>query len=939
MSVRLLARVVAWMRCRGVRACLPRISALSAVGYVAGLAASLLFGQVAPTSTYDLDPAAIGQDEGFAYRIPVGSRAFFPWQAESDQPGGERRSTLVLYEDGRPLTPAHQSHERVRAAGGGAYSHWGSQLLFSASDGSDPRTNGRQYRAEQRWQIHPGLPWITLGCAVLAVISAMLAGIGTAREGGAVGRHAGAWIAALLAATLLLLGPAAPTIHSSLAPGDIRAAEGQGWQSVIGPLVQFPFAVQGDSVGRPFRSNLTLSEDGKPLGPGHAEHSVIHGGGAGFSHWGEVLLFATSDGSDPRYNGRAYGYTVRAGVAPSLYWFAVAVLTATVLIYVNRLSLRWRWFLARGTDVGLGLVWPAALLAMTIAATLLLTLGKWEWAQTTTLSAAGYLPLSDAHANWTCARQIAATGVVMEFSDGCASRITYPAMLASLIALSNWQPYLVYLFQALLIAVAVATLSLQAARLWGAFSGILVAGLLLLFAAEHALGTTMTEVAGLTTGTAALALTLFGAERRLAWAVIAGLALLAVALVARAGAMFILPALLLWAIFVAPTLGLRRRWAGVLVAGALFAGTALQFTLVSGLRLNSSASFGNFSVVLYGLASGGKGWSHVYKDHPEVFAQAFTGTAAWMSTGERSAHASAGQLATAYRQVYRLALDRIRAEPGVFISALIRQVQSFWHDYFALRPLAPGSWAVLKGLVILGFLVCLWHWRSPVGMLMIGWVLGEAASAALLADGGMRLFAASVGGRVILAALGLSVLLRPLLLVATGPAPEAQTSRSARWSVPVLGGTAGGAVIALAMLPALHLLPFGRLPSLPAPPCPDGQLAVVTRLDRESPTLMLVDERRDTGWSPLRVRRDELVTGMAHTWFADEFAAIPLGTTLVSAMDRFAPGKSIALAVPNSPEWLRPGVTIGACVDPEKWFPVAGRPYHEVVTLTRLPVP
>jgi hypothetical protein len=54
-------------------------------------------------------------------------------------------STLQLREDGRPLGPAHCSHDEVRRLGGGRYSHWGNLLYFSASDNSDASSNGRSY--------------------------------------------------------------------------------------------------------------------------------------------------------------------------------------------------------------------------------------------------------------------------------------------------------------------------------------------------------------------------------------------------------------------------------------------------------------------------------------------------------------------------------------------------------------------------------------------------------------------------------------------------------------------------------------------------------------------------------------------------------------------------------------------------------------------------
>lgn len=67
------------------------------------------------------------------------------------------RSQLELFEDGRPLGPAHSLHAAIREAGAGRYSHWAevdacddlgfysSCLYFSTSDNSDPNANGRKY--------------------------------------------------------------------------------------------------------------------------------------------------------------------------------------------------------------------------------------------------------------------------------------------------------------------------------------------------------------------------------------------------------------------------------------------------------------------------------------------------------------------------------------------------------------------------------------------------------------------------------------------------------------------------------------------------------------------------------------------------------------------------------------------------------------------------
>jgi hypothetical protein len=58
------------------------------------------------------------------------------------------RSPLRLFENDKPLHPAHALHYQIRRDGGGRYSHWQNRLLFSTSDNSNPNSNGRTYTFE-----------------------------------------------------------------------------------------------------------------------------------------------------------------------------------------------------------------------------------------------------------------------------------------------------------------------------------------------------------------------------------------------------------------------------------------------------------------------------------------------------------------------------------------------------------------------------------------------------------------------------------------------------------------------------------------------------------------------------------------------------------------------------------------------------------------------
>jgi hypothetical protein len=70
-------------------------------------------------------------------------------------------------------------------------------------------------------------------------------------------------------------------------------------------------ADKSDAPQDGFRSPLLLCEGSRLLGPAHSVHDRIHNEGHGrYSHWGDALLFSTSDNSDPNENGRSYRFVI-----------------------------------------------------------------------------------------------------------------------------------------------------------------------------------------------------------------------------------------------------------------------------------------------------------------------------------------------------------------------------------------------------------------------------------------------------------------------------------------------------------------------------------------------------------------------------------------------------------------------------------------------------
>ncbi|MDB5029401.1 pectate lyase [Mucilaginibacter sp.] len=91
------------------------------------------------TTVYNVNLSGLRSDGGYAYHIN------YPLSQNGDSNTSPSVSTLRLFENGVELGPAHSVHQDIRDYGKGRFSHWGTTLYFSASDNTNPTTNGRKY--------------------------------------------------------------------------------------------------------------------------------------------------------------------------------------------------------------------------------------------------------------------------------------------------------------------------------------------------------------------------------------------------------------------------------------------------------------------------------------------------------------------------------------------------------------------------------------------------------------------------------------------------------------------------------------------------------------------------------------------------------------------------------------------------------------------------
>jgi hypothetical protein len=94
-------------------------------------------------TTYPINASTAVFDAGFAYYVVQN------FGTAADNSTYPTQSTLRIYENGVELTLPHSTHSDIENIGQGHFSHWADgsfvALYFSASDNSNPKTNGRTY--------------------------------------------------------------------------------------------------------------------------------------------------------------------------------------------------------------------------------------------------------------------------------------------------------------------------------------------------------------------------------------------------------------------------------------------------------------------------------------------------------------------------------------------------------------------------------------------------------------------------------------------------------------------------------------------------------------------------------------------------------------------------------------------------------------------------
>lgn len=545
---------------------------------------------------------------------------------------------------------------------------------------------------------------------------------------------------------------------------------------------------------------------------------------------------------------------------------------------------------------GLG---PTLGLGLAIGAFMAVVLGYWASGRSHHVLLGGLLPWNDAAGYFFGAHHLLDSGELTSWSH---RRPIYTSLLAGFLSLGGRDLQLALLVQTVFIGAVTFFAARAAALRMGPATGLLVFALLLAFAGEYA-PTTMTENAGFLFGTAGIALLWLNAERRSPiWFAAAGFFLM-LGLLARAGAFFVIPFLLLW-----PWIAFRdERGAALRCTRALLGGVLLAIFLHQAIdwRAGTDANtpFSNFSYTLYGLAVGGKGWTQVFADHPDI-----------MQGGE----------GVATRKMFALAFEQIAENP---LNIAIGYVRNLPHSTLRLFDYAPPFLPVrpLLGIFWLaGLFVAFRRRREPLALFLLMGTLGIVLSGPFLSDVGSRIYAVTIPLDAYMAGLGFSAILAWLSRVRKRTLPAATAPSG--FSAQIIGTSC---VLVLLTLAGSFLLPRPQASAHPAFPCEAKETPAVLRLGDESP-LVALRAKPSLALFPPQVRHEDFLSLLQRGVHLEErLKRLPPETALIAGLARQESGSGNGVWIAWQTAPLPPrGSRMGFCLKQDP-HPVLGRPFRE----------
>ena len=561
------------------------------------------------------------------------------------------------------------------------------------------------------------------------------------------------------------------------------------------------------------------------------------------------------------------------------YDFTVILIPIVGLAFLAFLPGGWK-----GTLLGLGLI--LALFALTVS-------GLWTSGVSEPSIVGGLMPFSDAAGYYSDARRLLEGQLFSAFSS---RRPLFAGMLSALLALTGRNLQLTLAVLVAISAVACYLLVREVQSTHGAVAATLVMAVLFVYYRRFS-GTTLTENLGFPLGALALAMLWRGGWQKKIGYVVGGIFLLTLALNARAGTFFVLPVLVLWASWVFREEKVFSWSVLAMAAGALVAGFLVNTIIFRALASPSGTQFSNFSYTLYDLASGGKGWQQVKKDHPEI-----------MQLTE-----------PAYSQkIYTLAFAEMKQHPGNFVNGVLKTWPAFFSwdksSVFGFVGGETATVALLARLLLLllsvaGLVWCVLHWREPIPALLLVALVGTILSVPFVppweADR-MRAYASTLPFYAIYPAVGLTFLFSRFKGV-----PVLQVTRPIEFPGFLIFTSA--VLVAFVVIGPLLVRLLAKPEDHVAITCPAGTRAIYTRIPTGSFIRLVSDGQLPHPYMPdLRINEFKAsLHDFMYSEFIGEFNNLQAPTTILEAIG-LGDNQELWLVVDSSLIPANPGI-LGVC--------------------------
>lgn len=500
------------------------------------------------------------------------------------------------------------------------------------------------------------------------------------------------------------------------------------------------------------------------------------------------------------------------------FGFAWLVPALFIILY---LSFRARGWLGKS----IGLTASLALFAFALA-------GMWASGHTQSTAISGLIPMYDAETYYVDALRLLAGRDVSGFS---ASRPLFAGLLAVLLAITGRNLLITISVLTLITGMACYFTAREIQRSHGVLPAVFLLIFLFLYYRYRSVGTVMSENLGFALGVLGGGLIWRGITNRSYRLALYGLFITTWGLNARPGALFILPALILWGSrhFREHGRHLSRRFflLGVGVVGAGFVLNSLMARLIGP---SYGVPFSQLSYALYGTASGGNSWAYVLEVHPELLELSEPGMT---------------------QTVYKLTFELIRHQPSLFLQGALYNWQMLfsntWYNVFSYfggeNTLANtlARWGLYL-LCILGF--AKWMRKAdPYAGFIIAATLGIFISVPFVPPSdayGMRLYAASAIILGLLPALGLTNVTEYLKInFLSRPYANGVDSTAVVWY--------SAALVLLLLVGPLLVRGTSYLPPFTRPSCQPEKSSILIRFDPGSFISVIPEKSLALDWVPV----------------------------------------------------------------------------------------